>query len=69
MEQVLIGFFDHTPTKTKNKPKKSAIVKLADKDEEIRRHQPPFPAAASSCPVNQILPSNFEWWPWRWWWW
>jgi hypothetical protein len=31
----------------------------SDKDEEICCHQPSSPAAASRCPVTQILPSTF----------
>ncbi len=35
------------------------LKKSADKVEEIRRHQPSSPAAASSCQVTQTAPSTF----------
>ncbi len=39
--------------------KPTKLKQSADKDEEIRRHQPSSPAAASSCRVTQTSPSTF----------
>jgi hypothetical protein len=63
-----------------NKHKYLLLKKSADKDKEIRCHQPSSPAAASSFQVTQTLHSSFvavvvalvwQWywrWHWRWHW-